>query len=265
MNAFPQLSSGAVAQFPFEGEVRFRTALNELPDGSEISFNDPDFEQRRWLLRFEELSEAEWQSLRDLFEVCEGRLKTFTLAAPGANLLAWSEALTESVWTAAGGGSVSDGQPDPLGGTAGSRLTAGGGALTVSQSLAIPASYFYAGSAWARTSAPGAQLEVNDAAGSSKAVPLDSDNQWRRYELRAEGLSAQEQVAVEISAPAGATVDVYGLQLEAQRAVSSYKKTGVRGGVFANARFDQDELDETLTAVGRHSGVVRIVWAPSQS
>ena len=103
MTVFPQLSSGAVAQFPFRKELRFRTLVNQAADGSEIRFTDVDYRARAWELAVHQLSDQEWQSIEDLHNQVEGRLQTFLFLEPGANLLAWSEQFGDAVWQKSGG------------------------------------------------------------------------------------------------------------------------------------------------------------------
>lgn len=261
---FPQLSSGAVAQFPFRRTARFRTLENEMDDGSTVGFTDVDFEERRWEIPLRELSDAEWNQLKTLFEQSEGRLQGFTFLEPGANLVSFSEALSTADWQKDGGIGVTDGQPDPVGGNAATTVIASSGGLTVSQVLNAPASYLYAGSVWARTNASGAALRVSDGGALSVEEPIASDNVWRRYTLAFDVPSAAAQVELAIVAPNG-TLNVYGPQLEAQLDASAYKKNGAGSGVYENARFDQDSLADVATGPGRHSTTVRIVWTPSQT
>lgn len=259
MTAFPQLSSGAVAQFPFARSVRFRTLLNRFAGGAEIRFSDLEVEERRWEIVCEELTDAEWEAIRTLFEQSEGRLGTFVFVEPGQNLLAWSGELGQAVWTKSGV-SVTDGEADPEGGAAGSRISGSG---SVQQTLEAPGAMRLTGSVWARTSGSGAGLTVSDGAGVAATQNFEADGQWRRYEVSYPGGSAAEQTVFELFSN-GSDVDVYGPQLEAQPAASVYKPTAATGGVFAGARFDQDVLEDRLVGVGRHSGVVRIQWQRSQ-
>jgi hypothetical protein len=262
MTVFPQLSSGAAAQFPFRRRIGFRTLVNRAADGTEIRASDVDFEERVWLLSANELSDQEWQDIEGLFAQVEGRLQSFLFLEPGANLLSWSEQLDGSGWSHAGL-TVVDGQSDPLGGMGAARITSGGaGSLT--QSLSIPASFRYAGSVWARTAQSGALLQVDDGISQFVQAAIDSSNQWRRYSVGYNLASAIESVVFRIVVPASATVDVFGPQLEAQASPSAYKKTLDQGGVYPNARFDQDALGDRLVGVGRHSGEIRISWTPSQ-
>jgi hypothetical protein len=265
MIAFPQLSSGAVAQFPFRRRTGFRTLMNRAADGSEIRAADADFAERVWLLSANELSDEEWVDIEELFEQSEGRLLSFLFLEPGANLLSWSEQVSHAAWDKDAGISVLDGQNDPFGGTGAVRITSGGTAGSVTQTLSIPASFRYAGSIWARTAQAGTLLQVDDDGSQIVQAAFDNSNQWRRYSVGYNLSSASELVAFRIVVPASTTVDVFGPQLEAQASPSAYKKTLEQAGVYPNARFDQDSLGDRLTDAGRHSGEIRISWTPSQT
>ena len=126
MIVFPQLSSGAMAQFPFLRRTGFRTLVNRAADGAEIRVSDVDLEVRVWMLPSNDLSDQEWQDIENLFTQVEGRLRSFLFLEPGANLLSWSEALSETVWNKSTGFSMLEGQADPLGGAGAVRITSGG-------------------------------------------------------------------------------------------------------------------------------------------
>ncbi len=257
MLVFPQLSSGAVSQFPVRRETGYRTLVNRALDGSEIRVQDLDFWERQWELTLGSLSDGEWQAIRDLFAAVEGQLQTFLFLEPAENLLAWSEKFTEAVW-AASGVTVAEGIADPLGGTAASELSGSG---TLSQPLGIPAGLRYAASIWARATQAGAGFELNDGGAQRTFVAFSTDGQWRRYTLSTAWSSTATTVVFRVTAPA----TIYGAQLEAQPAASAYKKTFQQGGVHAAARLAADSLEDRMTAPGRHSGVIRIAWTPSQT
>lgn len=263
MIVFPQLSSGATAQFPFRRQTGLRSLVNRAGDGNEIRAADVDFEERIWQLPVNELSNQEWQNIEDLFVQSEGRLRGFLFLEPGANLLSWSAQLSEAIWDKDAGFSIVEDQADPFGGTAAARITNAGSAGSVTQTLQIPASFRYAGSIWARTAQSGALLQVDDSSSQPVQAAIDNSNQWRRYSLGYNLSSVSEFVAFRIVLPAGATVDVFGPQLEAQAAPSAYKRTLAQAGIYPNARFNQDVLGDTLIGVGRHSGEIRIAWTPS--
>ena len=260
MLAFPQLSSGAVAQFPIERETRFRARRSETADATVTSIGDPDFEERRWDLGFVELSDAEWAALESLFSTTKGRLGTFTFLEPGANLLAWSEDFAQADWQISG--SVTPGQTDTFGGTAASLISAAG---SVTQTIAAPADLRYAGSAWLKTTGAGALLRVSDGGVSSFTQGVPATGQWVRVSVLYQAVSATDAIELELVSGGAAPLEVYGAQLEAQISPSAYKKTTTRGGVFANTRFDQDVLVEEATGPGRHSTRIRLIWTPLQS
>lgn len=264
MTVFPQLSSGAVGQFPFDREIRFRTLVNRAADGTEIRVSDVDFQERLWRLPVSELSDQEWQQIEDLLVQVEGRLKSFLFLEPGASLLSWSELFSDPAWQKDSGISVLGGQPDPFGGTEAGRVTSGGSQGALSQLVNIPGSFRYAGSLWARTSQPGAVLQIDDAGAQAVEAGIDTSNQWKRYSAGYNLSSSSETIRYRVVLPAGAVVEIYGPQLEAQPAPSAYKRTLQQSGIYPNARFDQDFLPDRLTGVNRHAGEIRISWTPSQ-
>jgi hypothetical protein len=67
-------------------------------------------------------------------------------------------------------------------------------------------------------------------------------------------------VAFGIELPAGAQIDVFGPQAEAQLAPSLYRAS-TTGGVYENARFRDDAFGFTTQGVNRHSTTVNIFYA----
>lgn len=262
MPTFPQLSTGAMTQFPFRAEVRFRSVRHEGPSGGEFSSADLDFEERYWDISLEDLTDVEWSALEQLFQESGGPLRGFTFLDPSANLLAWSEVLDEDAWSNSGAG-LTLGIADPLGGAAATKLTAGGGGDLVSQTVAAPAGYRYAGSVWARTSGLGGSIRVTDGQGLQAVETFQSDGVWRRYSVAYPGGGSGDSVRLELSLAAGASVDIFGPQIDAQAAASEYKPSGGRSGVHPNARFDQEVLSDRSPGPNRHSTRLRILWTPS--
>ena len=72
------------------------------------------------------------------------------------------------------------------------------------------------------------------------------------------GLST-DSVVFGVELAAGASVDLFGMQAEAQRGASDYKMTSGSGGVHAGARFSQDELTVTAKGTDVFDAVVGIV------
>lgn len=252
MAVYPQLGSGAVSQYPVRRRRRLRTVVNRAADGRTVRLPDPGATVTEWTLAYSDLSDAEAAALRAFFAECEGSLREFTFVDPAANLLAWSEKLDEPVWTRGPLLALTAGVPDPFGGTRASRLSnGGGGAQSLSQTLAAPAEYVYCFSAYVRSAAPVVVTMLQGAARADRLVGA----LWRRISFTGTGAAT-----FGIEAPAGAAVEVYGLQVEPQPAASGYKPS-TTGGVYQNARLRDDALVMTATGVERHACTVKIIHA----
>jgi hypothetical protein len=66
-------------------------------------------------------------------------------------------------------------------------------------------------------------------------------------------------VTFSIELAPGATVEIFGIQAEAQVSPSSYKPTTARSSVFPRSRFDADSLQVVANGFERHSTSIRIV------
>jgi hypothetical protein len=60
--------------------------------------------------------------------------------------------------------------------------------------------------------------------------------------------------------PAGADVEVAGMQVEAQAGASAYRAT-TGGGIYEGARLADDALEIATTGMNRHACMVRILYA----
>jgi hypothetical protein len=260
---FPQLVTGSVAQYPLRRERSLRTVVNEVSDGRAVKFGDPDAETVEWRLHLAGLTDAELAAIEDLFQDCEGRLGTFTFLDPADNLLSWSEALTESIWQKGPLVELTESIQDPLGTDRATRIHNGNQtSQAVEQTLPVTASFTYAFSLYARSD-QATTLTLNATAASaadSDSFPVTSS--WRRCVLSTQLGSADEAVSFGVEIPSGASVDVFGLQVEAQPGASAYKRTATRGGVYTKARFTEDVLTVTTEGAEQNSLVVRIHSAP---
>jgi hypothetical protein len=257
MLVYPQLGTGGLSQFPVRKQRRKRTVVNTAADGRSIKLADPNGEVTEWRLAYTELSDTETGALQDFFAAAEGSLNGFTFVDPAANLLAWSGKLDETVWAAGPLVSITGGIEDPAGGTLASRLSNGGaGPQGITQTLEAPSRYVYCLSAYVR--GPQAAMATMLIGSASADRPVAS--QWTRIQFTASGDAAAASISFGLTIPAAASVDVYGLQVEAQSAASSYKGT-TTGGVYENARLADDVLAITTTGVNRHSCTLNIIHA----
>jgi hypothetical protein len=256
MLVFPQLSTGAAALYPLTKTSRQRTVVNTLGDGSIVIFADPDAASLGWEMQAKGLTAAEWAAIEALFEATSGMWQPFTFLDPVGNLIADSEDFGAPAWTNGALISLTSGVSDPLGTTRATLVTnAGQGTQAVAQTLAVPGNFQYCLSVWVRTdSGSSITLMIGSA---SKTLALGT--QWARVSLAANlGLST-ESVTFGVQLGAGGTIDIFGLQVEAQWGPSDYKLTGASGGVYANARFGADTITVTAQGTDVYDAVLQIV------
>jgi len=138
-------------------------------------------------------------------------------------------------------------------------VNAGSAAGAVAQTLAVPGNFRYTLSAWAKTTGvSNVTLSATTTGGNvTKNIALTS--QWQRVSLDVElGLNT-DSVVFGVGLDVGAIVDLFGMQVEAQPGVSDYKKTSGSGGLYAQARFAEDDLTVTAKGTDVFDAVVRIV------
>jgi hypothetical protein len=254
VNIYPQIGAGAVAQLPLQRTRAWRSITNQLESGERILMPDDAAAEIQWSLRYTDLGDSETKALTDLFTGCSGRYGSFLFVDPLANLLGWSEDLSRPDWQL-GSVSQSNGIADPWGTQRASSVSNGAsGSQTLSQTLSIPGAYMACFSAWVRSDAPGSiVLQRDDSAVTAVLSPV-----WRRIYVAARS-SALTQSTFSIVLAAGQTIDVFGLQIEAQPYPSIYKGTQTARGIYEETRFDQDELEIVNTAPGLSSCNLNLV------
>ena len=234
-----------------------RTVVNTLGDISTVKYYDARGESLEWELTYSTLSDAEASSLQAFFVATEGSLTSFTFLDPMANLLAWSDDLSNQAWTAGPFLSLIGGSADPAGGTLAWRLTNGGnGPQSVTQGLNAAGEYLYCLSVYARSDQPStATLLLGDKRSDCAVLP-----DWRRLVTTGTGDAGTSSVTFGVDLAASASVELYGIQVEPQASASSYKPS-TRGGVYENAYFRDDVLSITASDVGLNSVTVTIAHA----
>ncbi len=79
MATFPQLKTGAVAQYPAEQQLRFSTEVLEFVDGREQRFSEYATSLRRWVIRLDLLDDSELARIALFFDqVAPAENFTFT-------------------------------------------------------------------------------------------------------------------------------------------------------------------------------------------
>jgi hypothetical protein len=251
---FPQLRSGALVQLPLQRTENYRTLRNTLPDGSSVQMADDGFANVAWDLKFSGLSANEAQALQSLFESAAGRLNTFTFVDPSANLLLWSTDLTQAAWNKDPELALTT-VTDAFGGGTGTQIAnQGAAAQSILQTTNAPPSLQYCLSGYLQSESP---VPVSFVIGGNVAATVIAGSAWQRWAAVSGGGTAQ-QVVFGLAIPAGMTVQVCGMQAEAQPAAGAYKSTTDIAGVYPNSRFDQDSMNMVTSEAGVFACSLRV-------
>lgn len=259
---FPQLESGSLAQYPVVKRHNARTIVNESADNWRILFADALAKQYEWDLEFRGLTQGEASRITSLFEETEGSLNSFCFLDPAGNLLSYSEDLSQSTWLKGATLMLTAGSGDPWGTTRATRIV-NGGPITQSleQTLGVPGSYTYCFSGYFRGSG-GGQIRFGWRSGANSVwQQYEIGPVWRRVHCTGAISGGEPSTTFHIEFLPGASVDLVGLQVEGQREPSAYQRTLGLGGVYQNARFDDDSL--VVTCEGIEDYTVRVgITAP---
>lgn len=257
MAVFPQLGTGAFAQFPTAKRRRSRTVLNQTADCSSIRVADPAGGGIEWRLEYRGLSDAEVGNLQQFYTDMEGALNGFTFLDPIGNLLARTDELSDAVWTRGPMLNITGGIADPMGSDNGwNAVNTGAGPQMLIQTLNAPAGYVYCLSVYGRAAAPTTVALIGGTQRSERVLAAG----WTRLVFTLAGDPAANSIAFGIEIPANGTVDLFGPQVEGQPGASAYKSS-VGGGVYEGARFRDNTFSFTTTDVNRHSATVNIFYA----
>jgi hypothetical protein len=260
MLVFPQLVTGASALYPVLKRSIQRAVVNTLGDGRTDVFADPDAAAIGWELRASGLKASEWNAMEALFQSVSGMWQTFTFLDPTANLLIQSEDFGANAWTNGALIQLTGGIADPFGTTRATRvINAGQTTEAVAQTLSVPGNFHYCLSVWARTMGGSNVTLTQSTTGGSATKAFTLNGQWTRVSLSTNLEQNTAAVTFAAQLAAGASVDLFGIQAEAQLAPSDYKRTGASGGVYAKARFAQDKLTVTAQGTDVYDAVIRIV------
>jgi hypothetical protein len=250
MSIYPQLPTGSVCQFPFGKTLQYRTIVNLAEDGSRTVLQDPNAAAVQWQLNYAGLTDTELATLQGFLESMSGRLQTFTFLDPSGNLLVWSEDFSQPAWQRNTLLQIAPGVSDPLGTQRATTVTnTGSGSLSLVQTVQVPGSYLCCFSFFAR-SAAAVNLSLTRGAVSQSFSP---SNSWRQFSLAITTSDGNPTSNFGVMLPAGAQIDLFGLQVEAQPAPSLYVQTLDQGGVYPATRFQSDSIPFTADAPNSNS------------
>jgi|SRR5579871_5455953 len=257
---FPQLSSGAVCQYPLERQLATRTIINLIESGESILMPDIPAQRQLWRLTFSALTDAEWAAIESLFESTRGMCGTFCFLDPTSNLMGWSGDVTNAVWRCDPLLNVSEGLADAEGSNNATRITNTSQAIQgLSQLISGPGWYRYSFSYYLRSDA--ATFVTSRVSTTTQQVCqiFEALGQWTRFVQSVSLPTEDEGVTFSLEFQPGAQADVYGLQVEAQPGAGQYKRTLGRGGVFTNCRFNNDVLTVSTNGPNQHSGTIELI------
>jgi hypothetical protein len=251
---YPQLASGAVAQYPIRKIKIVRTVKNILPDGSMILFSDPDGARVVWELAYTGLSDVDVAALQAHFNACAGPFHAFTFIDPTDNMLVSSADMTALPWAADNLIQVNTGVSDATGGSGGFTVTnVGQTNQEITQTLQVPSGDQYCFSLYAMSSAPSAITMIRRGSTTEDDTSVAIGASWARVISAGRLNDSGTGLTVGISLTAGQQVQLYGPQLEAQRLPSRYRPTAQIGGVYPNAHWAVDQLTITAYAPNLYS------------
>lgn len=240
---FPQLSTGAIAQYPIRKFRLTRTIKNVLPDGNMILFSDPSGGRLIWELSYTSLPVVDLEAIQAHFDACLGPFRAFTFIDPTENMLLSSSDLRAPVWQSSSLMDIVPGAGDPEGGSAAFVVTnTSQASQEISQPMTLPSNYQYCFSVYAASAGASALTLVRRGDSTEERTSIPISGTWRRIVSSGQLNDPGTEFLVSISLEPGQQVQVYGPQVEAQLAPSRYRPTTQRSGVFSNAHWAVDQL-----------------------
>jgi hypothetical protein len=256
MSWFPQIGAGSMAQLPLRRTRRWRSISNQLESYERILLPDPAAGQVAWNLALRELTNAETGRINDLFTASQGQFDPFSFIDPMANLLGWSEDVSRPDWQP-GLLTLTSGITDPIGTTrAWSVANHSAGEQKLQQTRELPGDYVGCFSAWLRSDAAGKVTVERDG---RETIALTGPV-WKRFFATGTGSAGSTQSTFSIAVAAGQTIQIWGLQAEAQPYPSQYKQTTVASGIYEETYFGVDELRMTSTGPGLSACEI-VLWS----
>lgn len=220
---FPQLSTGALVQYPVKRTKSVQTVSTQAEDGSVLTYFDPKGSVLTWQLEYAGITQAEVNQLQALFDACAGRFRAFTFIDPLANLLT-------AEWQAGSGVQA----------TGTIYTNTGNVPAELSQTFSLPSGYAYCLSVSGDLNAdPSAMLTlIRRGTVTEERTILAVRNSL----LTSSGAlpDAGQQFTAAILLQPGQSADLSQAQLEAQPAPAPFRPA--QGGVYSKANWAVDEL-----------------------
>ncbi len=240
---FPQLTSGALVQYPFKRTRVFRSIKNVLADGAMILLPDPAAGRLLWHLAYQDLSPADMEALMKHYQTCCGPFHAFTFIDPTDNMFISSSDLINTAWQKSPLIQLDAAQTDPLGGTGGFVLTNMGETDEYfTQILPAPASYIYTLSLYLQSASASIVRLVRGSSSERQITTVSVGPQWTRVVSSGALSDTGTSLFAGIILAAGQQVSAFGPQLEPQASPSPYRATAQTGAVYTEAHWSTNEL-----------------------
>jgi hypothetical protein len=94
---------------------------------------------------------------------------------------------------------------------------------------------------------------IRSTATATQSAAFNAGPVWARIVLSGNFSGTDDSVTFGIQLPPGGSVQIFGVQVEAQPGASGYKQTLDSGGVYPNARFLDDSLTIQADGPDQHS------------
>jgi hypothetical protein len=253
---FPLVASTVNAQLPVVRTWKPAQLSLLTPGGNWHVRTLPTGEFYEWQLRFTGLTQDEAMRLRAFHQQMEGSFHCFRFADPNANLLAWSEDLTQAPWSCSAGLSLAL-SPSPVKGIA-QAVTITNSATSealVSQTVGCDPTIPYSVAMTVR-SALGSPLGLLIGAQRGNFLLTPS---WQRVQFSAVPGGTADQVVFAVAIPAGGQIEIAGVQADAGADSPEYRLSQARQGIYSQARFKDDALILTCAQGGVYSANVAII------
>src|SRR3954452_22210045 len=256
---FPQLTSGALVQYPLHKTRTVRNVTNVLSDGTLVLLPDQGAARLVWDLQYTGLVEAEVTSLKELFQNRKGPLLPFIYIDPSDNMLVWSTDPRTQPWQAPTVLKIENGIAGPSKAGDAFRITNTGQSIQeLTQTVNVPNGYFYCLSFYARSAAPQLLTAFRRGASTVQESQILIDAAWNRFWTSGRLRESGNGITVGLSFSVGQQIEVFGLQLEAQVSPSQYRPTFRRASVYSNAHWAMNELSVISESPGLFSTSVTV-------
>jgi hypothetical protein len=266
MLLFPQLSTGATAQYPIRRRRSERTILNLSDDGSVIALWDQSASQVKWDLQYTGLTDAEVANLVSFYELCEGPLQSFLFLDPASNLFSYSEDFTQPAWQANSLLALTAGFNDPYNTNRATQVwNTSLGELSLTQTVEIPGSVSSAFSVYARANQPSNATLTKTDGSTLQSTVLQVSSAWTRFSLNsAFASSISTSCNFSILLQPGQSIDLFGFQLEPQPLPGTYIMNSSQTGLYPNTRFNGNGITVVSTGPGESSLAISLISPSTQ-